>query len=174
MKYIKITTLLIIGCLFSRHLSAQTIQPAELINPTTEQGLLNKILNDIYFTYYSPTYMSNKMPVFTILKVDVSQNGKIKDISFSDGTDPGFKNAYFSNKDIGVFKNTFEKYAQQKSYFNTSMLIPISYQPNSPNKEGVFSYDNIQLVTKFKGQSLIGPAILLPTVTISVLSKNNM
>jgi hypothetical protein len=174
MKYIKITTLLIIGCFFSKQLSAQTVQPSELVNPITEQGLLNKILNDIYFTYYSPTYISNKTPVFTILKVDVSQNGKIADISFSDNTDAEFKNAYFNNKDIGVFKKTFEKYAQQKSYFNISLLIPISYQPNSPNKEGGGSYDNIQSLTKFKGQSLIGSTVILPMVTISVLSKNNM
>ncbi|MBD1384262.1 hypothetical protein IDJ75_03150 [Mucilaginibacter rigui] len=173
MKYITIT-LLIIGCFFSKNLPAQNVQPSEFVNPTTEQGILNKILNGIYFTYYSPTYISNKTPVFTILKVDVSKTGKITDIIFSDNTDAAFKNAYLNNNDIESFKKTLERYAQQKSYLNTSMLIPISYQPNSPNKEGVFTYDNIQSLTKFKGQSFIGSTVILPTVIISVLSKNNM
>ena len=174
MKYFKITTLLIIGIYFSKDLSAQVIQPSELVNPTTEQGILNKILNEIYYTYYSPSYMGNKISVFTILKINVSQNGEITDISFSDNTDTGFKNAYLNNKDIVIFKKTFEKYAQQKSYLNTALLVPISYQPNSPNKKGVFSYNDIQSLTKFNGQSITGPVVILPMVTISVLSKNNM
>jgi hypothetical protein len=173
-SFIKIIMAVTISYCFSTKAFAQTINPNELINPTTETGLLRKILNDIYYTYYSPMYMVNKTPVFTMLKVDLTQNGKIADISFSDNTNEGFASAYLGNKDIAVFKSTIEKYAQQKSFSNTSILIPISYQPNSPSKGGVFSYDNIQYFTKFKGQTISAPMTILPMVIISVLSKNEM
>lgn len=175
MKFlIKIIMVVIVNCYFSSKVFAQAVNTNELTNPTTEKGLLRKILNEIYYTYYSPIYMVNKTPVFTMLKIDFIQNGKIADISFSDNTDEGFANAYLGNKDIAVFKNTIEKYAQQKSYSNTSIVIPVSYQPNSPSKETVFSYDDIQYFTKFKGQNISSPMIMLPMVIISVLLKNEM
>jgi hypothetical protein len=153
---------------------AQTIDKNEVFNPTTEQELLQKILNEIYHTYYSPIYMVNKTPVFTTLKVDVKRNGQIGDVSFSDNTSPMFADAYLRNKNILSFKTTFEKYALKKSLSNTSILVPISYQPNSPSKEKVFTYDEIESLRKFKGKPFLEQGVVLPMVIISVLSKNNM
>jgi hypothetical protein len=179
MKTLKILLIVFISFLLANDLSAQIyLNPNKKFKQSLEDSLHMVIDNDIYHTYYSPYisgYRSNhKEPVFTMLKIDIGWDGKVTGIQFSDSADSAFVKAYFNSPRANNRKDIFEKYAKVKSYSRVSLIIPVSYQPNSPNKEGVFSYDNVQSLTKFKGQSFIGPVVLLPTVIISVLSKNNM
>ena len=177
----KVLSTLFISILWLNNTSAQikiNLKTDSKYKQSLEDSLRMVIDNDIYYTYYSPYtsgYRSNhKIPVFTMLKIDIGWDGKVTKIQFSDSADSAFVKAYFNNPRASNRKDIFEQYAKIKSYSRVSLIIPVSYQPNSPNKEGVFSYDNVQSLTKFTGQSLIGPVVLLPTVIISVLSKNNM
>ncbi|MBB5396353.1 hypothetical protein [Mucilaginibacter sp. AK015] len=139
-----------------------------------EDSLLRIIDNNIYYSYYSPSYMSNKTPIFTMLKIDLDWNGKVTGIHFSDSADSVFVKSYFNNPRNRDIKSTFEKYARLKAYSNISLLIPVNYQPEYPNQKKIFSYEELERSLKFKNQYFIGNSVMFSPINIKVLTKGNM
>jgi len=175
---------LIISCvsfLCIKNLKAQeklTARKKAIINRTfhqsIEDSLYLEISNTIYYTYYNPSYMSNKTPVFTILKVEIDWAGKVTNISFSDSSDSVFVKAWQNKPKVHDDKATFERYSKEKSYRNVSLLIPVAYEPQLPNSNKYFTNDYLEAYMKFDKKAFAGSAIMLPPITITVLERGNM
>jgi hypothetical protein len=88
--------------------------------------------------------------------------------------DPNFTKAWLNKKNSHDDKATLQQYAKIKGYYNMSLLIPVSYQPNYPNQKKVFTYDELGETMKFSKRNFAGKAILLEPINIVVLSKSNM
>lgn len=179
--FLKVLIISCVSFLCAKNLKAQekfTTGKKAIINKTfkqsTEDSLYLEISNTIYYTYYNPAYMSNKTPVFTILKVDVDWAGKVTNISFSDSADSVFVKAWQNKPKVHDDKATFERYSKEKSYKNVSLLIPISYEPQLPNSNKYFTNDYLETYLKFDKKAFVGNAIMLPPITITVLEKGNM
>jgi hypothetical protein len=134
---------------------------------STEDSLINKFQNNIYYSFYNPSYMVNTVATFTILKIDINRQGKVTNIQFSDSADSTFVKAYLNyNKDQDN-KTTLEKYAEIKSYKDISLLIPISYEPNYPYQKKLFSYDELESMLKFNQQVFVGKSMVFSPIIIA-------
>jgi hypothetical protein len=156
-----IVPFLLITLLCANNLKAQIKLPKANLKVTQlpEDSLLKEFQNTVYYTFYNPTYMQTTVPTFTMLKIDIDGTGKIAGIDFSDSADPSFTKAWSDKKNVHDDKATLQQYAKIKGYYNVSLLMPVSYQPNYPNQKKVFTN---------------GKAILLEPINIVVLSKGNM
>ncbi len=178
---LKALIILALAFLYAANLKAQekfSTPPKILVNKafrqSTEDSLYLEISNTIYYTYYNPAYMSNKKPVFTLLKVDIDGAGKVTNIKFSDSADSVFVKAWRDKPKVHDDKSPFERYSKEKSYKNASLLIPISYQPLFPNSNKYFTNDYLETYLKFDNKAFVGNAIMLPPIVITVLEKGNM
>lgn len=180
-SFLKVLVILCVSFLNVKNLIAQEKFNANkkgIINKTykqsTEDSLYLEISNTIYYTYYNLAYMSNKTPVFAILKVDVDWAGKVTNISFSDSADSVFVKAWQNKPKVHDEKATFERYSKEKLYKNVSLLIPVSYEPQLPNSIKYFTNDYLETYLKFDKKAFVGNAIMLPPIIITVLLKGNM
>jgi hypothetical protein len=141
---------------------------------SVEDSLYSEINNTIYNTFYTPSYMVNKTPVFTVFKVDIDWEGKVISIQFSDSADSTFVKAWLNKPKYHDDKATLERYAKAKSLTNISLLIPVIYEPNYPQQKKVFSYDELEAIMKFNKQNFTGKSIMFSPINIAVLLRGNM
>lgn len=172
---LKMLSILFISFLWLNNTSAQiNLNSVKKFKQPLEDSLLREIDNDIYYSYYSPAYMSNKVPVFTMLKIDIGWDGKVTGIQFSDSADSTFAKAYFNNSNANNRKAIFEKYAKIKSYSRVSLLIPVSWEPNYPNQKKIFSYDEMEGMMKFNKKDFTGKSVFFSPIYIRISSSGNM
>ncbi|EHQ30358.1 hypothetical protein [Mucilaginibacter paludis] len=142
------------------------------IKPLTEDSLFNDFRNAIYYTYYHPSYMSNKKPIFTMLKITLDWQGKVTDLGFSDSADSVFVNAFANKAKQYDFKATIETYAKVKSLTKISLIIPVYFEPSYEKKEHAFTYGELEGLMKFNKRSFEGPAIFYPEMNIALGEMN--
>jgi hypothetical protein len=172
---LKTLLMVFISLLWLNSISAQiNLPPNKKFKQPLADSLLREIDNDIYYTYYSPAFMSNKVPVFTMLKVDIGWDGKVTSIQFSDSAGPDFIKAYFDRPKGHDIKATLEKYAKIKSYTDVSLLIPVSWEPNYPNQKKVFTYDEMEGIMKFNKKDFTGKSIMFSPIYITLSATGNM
>ena len=140
---------------------------------STADSLLTGIDNAIYYSYYNPGFWSKATkPIFTILKIDIDKEGHVGTIRYSDSADSLFANTYLKKVTFPDEKVKIEKYAKIKSYTNTSIVIPVSYEPNYGPGCRV-DYESIESMLTFNKEAFTGAVILLAPIHIQVLSHGN-
>ena len=180
-QIIKTALILFTSLLWVHNLKAQTKSTlgfdiksrAKPYKQTLEDSLFNELNNTIYYTYYNPSYIHNKAPVFTILKVDIDWNGKVTLIGFSDSADSTFVKAWINRPKDDDGKATFERYAEVKSYKNVSLLIPIAYETDLPNANKNYTNDYLESYFKFNKKAFTGNAVILSPIIIPILKTGN-
>ncbi|WP_091149525.1 hypothetical protein [Mucilaginibacter pineti] len=138
-----------------------------------EDSLFRELYVTIYYTYYNPTYMYNKVPVFTVLKVDIDWDGKVTWLGFSDSADSTFVKAWLTKPKHHDDKATFERYAKVKSYKSVSLLIPVAYETDLPNSNKYYTNDYLESYFKFDKKAFTGNAIMLSPIIIPILTTGN-
>ncbi|MDB5129969.1 hypothetical protein [Mucilaginibacter sp.] len=141
---------------------------------SVSDSLFNEFSNGIYHSFYTSSYMSTTTPTFTMLKVDISKNGKVTSIQFSDSADSTFVKAYLNRKKWHDDKATLEKYAKIKSYTDVSLLIPVSWEPDYPNQKKLFSYDEMEGIMRFNKKDFTGKSVFFPPIYIKITPGGNM
>jgi hypothetical protein len=135
--------------------------------------LLTRIENAIYYSYYNPAFWAKATkPLFTLLKIAIDKEGNVGKIRYSDSADSLFANAYLKKATFNTEKTLIEKYAKENSYSNTSILIPVSYEPDYGPGCSI-GCDNVQELLIFNKQPFEGAAIMLAPIHILVLSHGN-
>src|ERR1700759_1574662 len=120
---------------FINGLKAQKNFGQQTIKRSVSDSLLVQIKNDIYYSFYNPTYMTNKKPVFTFLKADINWDGNLTSIAFSDSADSTFVNAFSVYATKQNYRETFQKYITVQKLKNVSILIPVNYEPDYSSKD---------------------------------------
>lgn len=160
--------------LFAGIANAQQNEKHLLVRISYTDSLINEFENSIYESFYNPVFWSKTPnPTFTVLKIDIDKEGKVKDVRFSDSADTLFVNAFLRRPKYHDDTATLKKYAKAKEYKDISILIPVSYEPfYSPQHN--FNYSNLELLMKFDKKDFTGKAIMLAPIQIKVLSEHNM
>lgn len=112
----------------------------------------------VSYLQYPDSLKKNKIPVITILKIDINETGTVKDMELSDSADSIFKKTFIENKkflDIGAIA----KYVKHEKLKNAVLLLPIRLY--------IFGNEtvNINLLNKtmrFQGLNFKGKAVILP------------
>ena len=170
---------LLIITLFLSFVSTVSAQKGAMEKPLVAHvsyadSLIGEFENSIYDSFYNPAFWAkSNTPRFTVFKIDIGQDGKVKGMGFSDSADTLFVNAFLNRKKYHDDIATLEKYAKAKSYSNVSILIPVSYEPSYSSRQS-FYYDKMESIMKFDKKDFEGKAILLSPIKIAVLSEHNM
>jgi len=173
-KNINTSAFTIIASLLLLVTISQAQQKAVNVKRTNTDSLIRIIDNTIYNTYYNSNYWKKSIiPVFTVLKIDITETSNVKRIEFSDSADTLFTKELWRNPAYKNIKTALERYAKNKGYKNISILIPINYEPNYSPVHGV-DYKHVESLMKFNGKDVIGKTILFSPVRIKVLSKGNI
>ncbi|WP_162996453.1 hypothetical protein [Mucilaginibacter celer] len=151
----------------------KTIQKSKF-KRTAADSLYLEINNFIYGTFYNPTYWETKTPTFTVLKVDITWDGRVSDMRFSDSADSAFVKAWNDKLQTHDIKATFGRYAKEKSYEYLSLLIPVSFEPLQPKSENHYANKYLESYLKFDKRDFEGEAIMMTPVFVQVLAKGNM
>ncbi|WP_109609250.1 hypothetical protein [Mucilaginibacter oryzae] len=118
--------------------------------------------------------MSNKNPTFAVLRVDITWNGQVTDMRFSDSADSVFIKAWNEKLKTHDIKATFRRYAIAKSYEYVSLLIPVSYEPMQPESDKHYTNNYFESYMKFNKRDFEGKAIILAPIFIPVLANGEM
>src|SRR3569623_1081077 len=80
-------------------------------------SLMGSFRSSVYSRIYNPAFWSKSYkPVYTMLKISIDENGKVKEIKYSDSADALFVKTFLGMPKYYNDIATLEKYAMAKSY----------------------------------------------------------